>query len=390
MSEKKPLYIQVMDGLKDRIKAGDFAYDVPFTTEERLTKEYNVSRITAIRALEELERAGIIYRKRGSGSFVDRAALRILNSDQPEKVAVKLEKKRSGVSLIALVLPFDIKEGNMFRCFDGINSVLNKENCFASIYSSNERIENEEMILRRLLEQGIDGVICYPVRGGRNFEVYNQFLVKKIPLVLIDNFIESMPISYVVSDNFGGSKMLCEYAINEGHKKIGYLCRGRITLSAALRNRYMGYTAALSENGIDVNLDYVHLDLNAKFDMLEPNEAVKYRDEFGYVAEMVRRMYADDVTAIMCQNDWVALEVYRICRDQGISVPGEMCIMGFDNVDELEERDGGNAIVTVEQDFYEIGRKAGETMLREINEENFGNYKNVVPIKKLVDRRKER
>ena len=35
--------------------------------------------------------------------------------------------------------------------------------------------KTREKILRSLLEQGIDGVICYPVRGGRNFEVYNQF-----------------------------------------------------------------------------------------------------------------------------------------------------------------------------------------------------------------------
>ena len=55
MSDKKPLYKQIMDKLKERIKSGDFEYDAPFVTEDRITKEYGVSRITAIRALEELE-----------------------------------------------------------------------------------------------------------------------------------------------------------------------------------------------------------------------------------------------------------------------------------------------------------------------------------------------
>ena len=54
MSDKKPLYKQIMDKLKERIKSGDFEYDAPFVTEDRITKEYGVSRITAIRALEEL------------------------------------------------------------------------------------------------------------------------------------------------------------------------------------------------------------------------------------------------------------------------------------------------------------------------------------------------
>ena len=51
-------------------------------------------------------------------------------------------------------MPFDIKLGNMFKCFDGINSVLNKENCFVSIYNANRSVENEEKILRSLFGTG--------------------------------------------------------------------------------------------------------------------------------------------------------------------------------------------------------------------------------------------
>lgn len=39
MSDKKPLYMQVIDKLRERIKSGDFEYDVPFVTEDRITKE---------------------------------------------------------------------------------------------------------------------------------------------------------------------------------------------------------------------------------------------------------------------------------------------------------------------------------------------------------------
>ena len=46
MSDKKPLYKQIMDKLKERIKSGDFEYDEPFVTEDRITKEYGVSRKT--------------------------------------------------------------------------------------------------------------------------------------------------------------------------------------------------------------------------------------------------------------------------------------------------------------------------------------------------------
>lgn len=83
---------------------------------------------------------------------------------------------------------------------------------------------------------------------------------------------------------------------------------------------------------------------------------------------------------VLCQNDWVAIQVYNCCKALDISVPNEMCIMGFDNISELDEMDGGNKIITVEQNFFELGVKAGETVLREINGEMPG-IKYIVPVK---------
>ena len=107
MSDKKPLYKQIMDKLKERIKSGDFEYDAPFVTEDRITKEYGVSRITAIRALEELEHDGLINRKRGSGSFVSKNAMSILGKNKEDNAAVTIHKKNRDISLVALVMPFD-------------------------------------------------------------------------------------------------------------------------------------------------------------------------------------------------------------------------------------------------------------------------------------------
>ena len=93
----------------------------------------------------------------------------ILGKNKEDNAAVTIHKNRD-ISLVALVMPFDIKLGNMFKCFDGINSVLNKEKIALSVYIMQTEVwKTREKILRSLLEQGIDGVICYPVRGGRNF-----------------------------------------------------------------------------------------------------------------------------------------------------------------------------------------------------------------------------
>jgi GntR family transcriptional regulator of arabinose operon len=66
----KPLYSQIIEILRDRITRGEYVVDQQLPTEIELAEQFGVSRITSKRALIELEREGLIYRRRGSGSFV--------------------------------------------------------------------------------------------------------------------------------------------------------------------------------------------------------------------------------------------------------------------------------------------------------------------------------
>ena len=165
--------------------------------------------------------------------------------------------------------------------------------------------------------------------------------------------------------------------------KIGFFSKRRINESLSIRDRYMGYTSALAENNIEVNLDYVCVDLDDKYNMLNETEAARYDSLRAYIAEIIGQMRAEGVTCILCQNDWVAVELYSVCEELGISVPDDMCIMGFDNMDELNNMHGGDKIITVEQDFYEIGVRAGETILKEIRGEEKG-IRDVVPVKLIT------
>ena len=66
----KPKYEIIKEALLERIRTGQFSSDAVFCTEKMLSEQYEVSRITAKRAIEDLEQQGILYRKRGVGSFV--------------------------------------------------------------------------------------------------------------------------------------------------------------------------------------------------------------------------------------------------------------------------------------------------------------------------------
>ena len=87
-----------MDKLKERIKSEILNTTHRLITEDRITKEYGVSRITAIRALEELEHDGLINRNRGSGSFVSKNAMSILGKNKEDNAAVTIHKKQRYIS----------------------------------------------------------------------------------------------------------------------------------------------------------------------------------------------------------------------------------------------------------------------------------------------------
>lgn len=65
-----PLYYQLEQRLRDRIRGEEFKLGVPLPTEDQICHEYQVSRITVRRALDSLQRQGLIEKRRGVGSFV--------------------------------------------------------------------------------------------------------------------------------------------------------------------------------------------------------------------------------------------------------------------------------------------------------------------------------
>lgn len=66
-----PLYYQLEQDLRDRIRAGEFPGGAPLPTEQRLCEAYGVSRITVRRALDSLLASGLIARRQGVGTFVN-------------------------------------------------------------------------------------------------------------------------------------------------------------------------------------------------------------------------------------------------------------------------------------------------------------------------------
>lgn len=381
LRKTKPLYQMIIDDLKEQIRNGDFEYNAPITTEQKLAERYHVSRITAMRALEELDKAGIIYRRRGSGSFVTSDGILKIDEEAAENSPSVAWKKENGVTLIAMVLPFDIRHGGMMECLNGINDVLNSKGYYLRVYNSCRSTEKESEILRELIGKGIDGIICYPFRDNFNAEVYNHCTLSGIPLVLIDRYVEGVPVTHVISDNFGGTKRLTESIIDKGHKRIAFISEGAFGEATPVKNRYLGYITAMHEKNLQLNLELVKIRIHDRYEYLCGKNHFN-TDRYHYVdylAEQIEELYRMGTTAIVCENDWVAREVIGICGMLRISVPDRMSVAGFDNINRMTG--GGPELASVEQDFYTIGRIAAQSICRQIANEGDVRIRNVVPVK---------
>ena len=116
----KPKYEIIKEALLERIRTGQFSSDAVFCTEKMLSEQYEVSRITAKRAIEDLEQQGILYRKRGVGSFVSQKIPPVSSS------ASETDSKSKMVDSVSLLHTVQLLESGVDPCLQLVVGILFK------------------------------------------------------------------------------------------------------------------------------------------------------------------------------------------------------------------------------------------------------------------------
>lgn len=161
-----------------------------------------------------------------------------------------------------------------------------------------------------------------------------------VPVVAVDPHSGETDVPTVESDNAAGGVLATEYLLGLGHTRIGLL-GGRPDLDSA-RQRERGFRQAMSAAGIPVDEDLVRVG-GYKSDTVE-----------GPARELLTS--ADRPTAIFVANDVSALRTVEIAQELGLSVPGDLSVIGFDNVPESAM--AVPPLTTVRQPLRELGATA--------------------------------
>mgnify|MGYP002692481992 FL=1 len=206
----KPKYEMIKETLLARIHAGDFSFDESFCTEKMLSEQHHVSRITAKRAIEDLEQQGILYRKRGVGSFVSRSLSPVSKTTDTPK-------------MISLLLPFATTQGNISEAIGSLSAVLAECGYFLSIHVTGSSSPKERTTLELLRSQNIAALVYYPKRDNIHLEKLNDFMFSGCPIVIVDKQTDCPYLNNVVCDNYDGGRQTARHLLGQGHRNLSLI-----------------------------------------------------------------------------------------------------------------------------------------------------------------------
>lgn len=195
----------------------------------------------------------------------------------------------------------------------------------------------ERRSLARLSGTLIDGAILVTPTTSE--------LGRGIPVVAIDPHDASIDPPSVDSDNLAGAQQAVDHLLGLGHRRIGFLA-GRPDLLSAQR-REQGYRRALAAAGVAVD------------DSLLRVGGFRAETAAGPARELLDR--PDRPTAVFAANDLTAIKTMEVAAELGLSVPGDLSVIGFDDVPEASRP--ATPLTTIAQPLRRMGEQAMEMLL---------------------------
>ncbi len=262
---------------------------------------------------------------------------------QPNQFARGLVTKQS--KLLGLIVP-TIANPFFPELCRGAEDEANKRNYSLVICNSDDQSEKEERYLRVLKEQQVDGII---LSSKDRLTPSSEELIKegKIPCALLDRGIEGKKYTAVYLDNETGGYLAGKHLTDLGHRNIACIS-GPYSIKNSFE-RVRGFRLALEK----VGLDY-HKLLQTEGD---------FTIESGY-EHAKNLLMTNNITAIFACNDLMAFGVYQAAHELNIKIPEELSVIGFDDIPIVSSLIP--KLTTIRQDTYEMGRKAVELLINQI------------------------
>lgn len=234
---------------------------------------------------------------------------------KPNALARSLVSQRS--NSIALIHQ-DIGTVFFAKLVNGIQEEIHRAGYQLIICNSNQNIQQETDYLKMVQENRVAGILIIPV-AMHNPEL--AVMVKqRFPVVTIARQVDDVAVDSVVADNLGGSYTCIQHLVKLGHKRIGII-NGPQTTSTG-RDRWLGVKRAFEEFNIPYSAELIR------------ESAFTIKSGFNETLALLK--LPERPTAIFAANNLMAAGVLQALRAEGLSVPDDMSVVGFEGFDDLD------------------------------------------------------
>ncbi len=267
---------------------------------------------------------------------------------------------------VAAIVPFFTRPSFIER-LRGVELTLAESEYALNIYNV-ETIERRDQCMRGVPRKELaDGVLIFSL-SPRDVDI--PYLIQAdMPIVLVDaNHPSLASLSRVVVDDVEGGRTAVQHLIDLGHRRIGYVSD---TLDNPFNfksssDRFQGYLKALEGAGIPFRPEY-----HAQ------GEHERYK-----ACQLTTRMLSlpERPTAIFASSDTQAMGVLEAARNFGLSVPEELSVIGFDDIEVAEYL----GLTTVRQLLFESGQHGVELLLKSLEGKLAEPVCDVLPIELIA------
>lgn len=282
---------------------------------------------------------------------------------QPNVLALNLKQQRTHT--LGVIIPETV---NRFfaKAIGGIQRVANLAGYHVMICQSDESYVAERKNLQGLLASRVDGILVSVSSETDRTDHFDMLLQKNVPLVFFDRICEDVKASQVYTDNYEISFEGTEHLISQGCKRIAIVAGPQNLYNS--RNRLMGYIDALKKHNLPVKDNYI---IHSYF-------------RGGNVEEYTRHLInlPQRPDAIFAINDYAAIEMMHVIKKNGLRVPDDIAILGFNN--ENICRFVEPALSSIDHSAFDMGTAAAEILLNKIETGNLEPQRRMIKSRLVI------
>lgn len=323
------LYQKIVDDASYRLGCGEFKSGDRLYSVNEMQEHYDVSSTTAVRAIEELKRMGLVESIRGKGTF-----FKGISSHEVKKTS-SLPKLNKITLLVSTSTYF--KSGFQIEIYAGIEAEVEKAGLLLDIKKipSENPSQTNQMIYEPAPDEGILLIASkIPVR------VYPLLMAMGVRAVLIDSFVPGVPS--VCTDNYDGINQIVNHCVDLGHRHICLAHSFPASPNHFNESERLAAFKFIAENSDLTTEVYVSSEQDQIFKHLKSKKGS---------------------TAVIFTQDLAAWEFMDFIKNKRVKIPADFSICGFDGWTHDSERSGDFTTFVVDRD--KIGKEAVKVILDE-------------------------